>query len=228
MSLYYLFSKIKGLSQEEANTEWLNNSDSENEGLTIEQILSDLKKKSERILKNKEKFDNKNSGKKKSGNIIGGLEEELYLSPPKKFQESWIFYIPRCDFNQERYRELLPIIENSFLPYSYGKLLPESYYYGVLKQINNKFFIDLDYSKVTEELNDRISKIYSVAKENGYISEIYPSEYNIDEYKKCIDIIMTNPNSDWSKTLPIKYQFIYGGVSGFKTLLQKKQAYVNL
>lgn len=233
MSFYFKLAQGQGFTEEQAQNNWCNfMSENYKEGdesnpIEIEKNLLKIKNKNKssttdnntknglNIKKREFKF---NSEPPKS--LIGGLKPEIYLTPPEKYNPEWVFYIPRCDFSPDKYKQLLPIIEDSYLPNSYGKLLPESYYFGILKKNKGKYYIDIDDAKITNELEERVANIYNVSSaiENKY----YPSTYDLKKYKFCVEIIKTNPDSDWSSLVPLEYQFIYGGIEGFHKLLTKK------
>jgi hypothetical protein len=161
--------------------------------------------------------------------LIGGLNPEVYLNPPKTFQDEWVFYIPRCDFTPQRYSELIPNSNDKTvkrnIAKSYGKLLPESYYYGILKTINNKFYIDLDLSLINDNVNEKIQEIYRVAVEKNNLDyERYPISLNLEKYFECLKIIIQNPDLDWETLIPQQYYWIFGGKSGFSKLYSKDLA----
>ena len=119
----------KGLLEEQALEHFVKFGEDQKDAiiLTTEETQENIKKEFE-------KSKVKTAVTSNPASLIGGIDSKIYINPPKKFQENWIFYIPRCDFSPERYKELLPIKVDSYLPNSYGRLLPESYYYGVLKK----------------------------------------------------------------------------------------------
>lgn len=216
MSFYFKIKKSKGLNEEQALEHFIKFGEDQKDTiiLTTEETQENIKKEFE-------KSKVKNTITSNPESLIGGLDPKIYINPPKKFQENWIFYIPRCDFFPERYRELLPVKVDSYLPNSYGRLLPESYYYGVLKKINNKYYIDIDESKITDETNEKINEIYRVARDvNKFIpDDIYPKFFNIKEYNKCVKLLKDNPTKEWSSIISSEYHFIFGGTDSFNQLL---------
>ena len=90
-----------------------------------------------------------------------------------------------------------------------------------LKKINNKYYIDIDESKITDETNEKINEIYRVARDVNKIipDDIYPKFFNIKEYNKCIKLLKDNPSKEWSSVLPSEYHFIFGGNDSFDQLL---------
>jgi hypothetical protein len=158
----------------------------------------------------------------KNKKLIGGYEVDVYSTPPKTYKNEWVFYIPIQDFKRDTYSKILPPSVNKSKNENlcYGKLLPESYYYGKLEKLGSRYYIDIDKSKISSILDERINEIYRNSRETFRSIPVgYPTYYNIKEYLKAVDIIKKYPNGDWNTLISEEYHLIFGGNGGFDKLI---------
>jgi hypothetical protein len=216
-----IFLKILQLDNEQKNQEF-------------HQILKDVDENEEKLdLKkiNEKGLMNKMVKKSKNNKLIGGYKPEIYTKTPETYLHDWVFYIPRTDFNKTKYLSILPpsLREHKSVYLSYGKLLPESYYYGKLTKLNGKYFIDIDKTLINPIMDQRINQIYltSLNEFDSIPSCGYPKSYDLVEYLNCVEIIKAHPEDDWSSLIPENYQLIYGGNKGFENLVISEATKVN-